>query len=804
MIFQKTKNARRCSLGVLLLVSFLLTDCGGGGGSSSPSTPPSPAVVSLTVASATALVPPGKNQTFSATVTGSANTSVTWSVVEVNGGSITASGIYTAPLTLGTYHLIATSVADSTKSATITVTVPQYPRFAYVANANDSTISIYTVDPVTGILRPDGYYYIGLSTQPESLAIDPTGSYLYVADYTGSRVWAYSINPPSNINKTGKLTFIGNVSSAGGPTSLTVDPSGKYVYVANLNGGVTAYTIGGSGALTAISGSPFTAGTNPDGVVVDPSGKYLYVSNLGGGVSAYTITGTGSLSPIAGTAPTGTNPEAVVVDPSGKFLYVANNDGTLSSFSITGTGSLSPIGSITVSSSLDSITIDPSGRYIYLTDSVTNQIYAYSINSTTGALAAVTGSPFATGTTPQFVSVDSSGQFLYVANRGSNDVWEYSINTDTGGLTQSGTMRSRSGSYALALIQGSAPVTFIPKFAYTADFATSTVYAFSINSNSGALTNVPSPNTRATGSSPAAIAADPSGQYVFVANRTSNTISAYTIDPVTGVLTESSYSPFSTDLGPQALTVDPSGRFLYVANQSSNSVTIFPVQQIFNGPSPMTPVVQSIGGAPQAVSIDSTGLFLYVGFIATGTLDVNVYQIDSNSGGLTLVSGSPFGSGSNPYSIAVDPTGRFAYVTDSVLNQVAGFSISSPANGTPGALTPLIPATFGTGSIPTVIIINPAGQFAFVTSSGSNYITTYAIDPVTGLFGVNGYYYLNLDDNPYGISIDISGRFAYVANKGRGWITAHAIDPLTGILGSPLYISGGTSPRSIVATGAVQ
>lgn len=59
---------------------------------------------------------------FVATVQGSVNQLVTWSVVEGGGGSVLA-GLYTAPLTAGTYHVKATSVADPTKSATATVTV---------------------------------------------------------------------------------------------------------------------------------------------------------------------------------------------------------------------------------------------------------------------------------------------------------------------------------------------------------------------------------------------------------------------------------------------------------------------------------------------------------------------------------------------------------------------------------------------------------------------------------------------------------------------------------------------------------
>ncbi|TAG24225.1 MAG: hypothetical protein EAZ37_16770, partial [Burkholderiales bacterium] len=154
-----------------------------------------------------------------------------------------------------------------------------------------------------------------------------------------------------------------------------------FAYVANaFTDNVSAYTINPStGALTAVAGSPFTAGDTPRSVTVDPSGKFAYVANLlDRNVSAYIInTTTGALTPVAGSPfAAGNGPASVTVDPSGKFAYVAN-----------------------VSS---------------------NNVSAYTINPTTGALTPVAGSPFAAGDTPRFVTVDPSGKFAYVTNNGSD------------------------------------------------------------------------------------------------------------------------------------------------------------------------------------------------------------------------------------------------------------------------------------------------------------------------------------------------------------------------------------------------
>jgi len=80
--------------------------------------------VSVTLSTNVATVYAGGTTTFTATVANAQDTSVTWTVQEgTSGGTITADGVYTAPTTAGTYHIVATSNADPSKSATATVTV---------------------------------------------------------------------------------------------------------------------------------------------------------------------------------------------------------------------------------------------------------------------------------------------------------------------------------------------------------------------------------------------------------------------------------------------------------------------------------------------------------------------------------------------------------------------------------------------------------------------------------------------------------------------------------------------------------
>jgi YVTN family beta-propeller protein len=146
------------------------------------------------------------------------------------------------------------------------------------------------------------------------VTVDPSGRFAYVANFNSRDVSAYAI-----ISSTGALSSVGSkVATGNTPASVTVDPSGRFAYVANEGSNdISAYTINAStGALTSV-GPNVAAGTNPISVTVDPSGRFAYVANFGFGlasndVSAYTINATtGALTSVGSNAPTGRRPVSV-------------------------------------------------------------------------------------------------------------------------------------------------------------------------------------------------------------------------------------------------------------------------------------------------------------------------------------------------------------------------------------------------------------------------------------------------------------------------------------------------------------
>ena len=116
--------------------------------------------IAVTISPKTATVAAGGTQTFTDTVTGTTNTAVTWSVQETSGcGSITTAGVYTAPAAAATCHVVATSVADATRSDTATVTV----------TAPSTTVAV-----------------VAVAITPTSAAINSCQSFTFAATVTGT------------------------------------------------------------------------------------------------------------------------------------------------------------------------------------------------------------------------------------------------------------------------------------------------------------------------------------------------------------------------------------------------------------------------------------------------------------------------------------------------------------------------------------------------------------------------------------------------------------------------------------------
>ena len=249
--------------------------------------------------------------------------------------------------------------------------------------------------------------------------------------------------------------------------------------------------------------------------------------------------------------------------------------------------------------------------------------------------------------------------------------------------------------------------------------------------------------------------------------------------------------------------------FAYVANFRSGDVSAYTIDGATGALMEVDGSPFPAGSGPWSVTVDPAGRFAYVANQVSFPLPGNVsaFAIDGTTGALTPVAGSPFLAGTRPSSVAVDPTGRFAYVANFSSNNVSAYTIA----GTTGALTPMVGSPFPMSSFsPTSVTVHPAGQFAYVTNEFRAKVSAYTIDGTTGAltevvgspFGTGPF--------PISVTVDPSGQFAYVANDismpSAGSISAYTIDGTTGALtevaGSAF--PAGVQPVSVTTTAGPQ
>lgn len=283
------------------------------------------------------------------------------------------------------------------------------------------------------------------------------GKFLYIPQSVSMTVEAFAIN-----RSTGGLTPISGspFPVPTGADTIATDPKGRFLFVGLEGGsGLAAFQIDPtSGALKATPHSPFSSSiSSVDVLTVDGSGKFLYVGEQGTQVHGFLIDQTtGDLSPmLAGGTAFPLNIATPRADSSGKFLFgVAGfgDEGTATDahihvFSIDpNTGVPTEIAGspfATATPPLD-FAISPNGKFLYsfgtTSSSTAAPIEGFQIDPTSGALTALTGSPFASLPGAGQCKFDQSGGIMICSDLyGGSTFRVFAANSTTGALTHTGT-----------------------------------------------------------------------------------------------------------------------------------------------------------------------------------------------------------------------------------------------------------------------------------------------------------------------------------------------------------------------------
>ncbi len=286
----------------------------------------------------------------------------------------------------------------------------------FVLNHDDSSIVNFAVGTDGKIYAQNTYNVVG--SFPVAAAVDAGGTFLYVV-CTYQTGYTTASPGPGTVNIFPITKNSASVSNLGTPTvvnigftpvSVVTSAFNSYVYVLDqqtstgaIGGEVLAYTENTStGALAPIGVGSYAAGTVPSSMAIDPTARFLYVADKSTNqIYGYTLASGGLPTPMVQSPfATGLLPYALTIDPRGDFLYAANyGANNLSAFAISSsTGALTgSVGSAStaVGTGPTCITIEPAlGIYLFTSNNIDHSVSGEQLDPHTGTLKAIQNTPF--------------------------------------------------------------------------------------------------------------------------------------------------------------------------------------------------------------------------------------------------------------------------------------------------------------------------------------------------------------------------------------------------------------------------
>ncbi len=384
--------------------------------------------------------------------------------------------------------------------------------------------------------------------------------------------------------------------------------------------------------------------------------NYIYIQDnqVPNTVSAFSVSPTGTLTTVTGspfsTGGNGTGFAAFDETPVkgiitvGNFLYVGNSESN--SFGGTGIGSVS----------------------------------AFSINPSTGALTALTNSPFSTGISTNFditMAVSPDGKFLFIGGTDSRKITVFSIASN--GILSEVTGSPFDFSSTAAQLDGFV-ISPNGKFLAFSDGWMGTVHMLNIAS-SGSLSEVTGSPFEVSFSSDGNVGLDftQDSKFLYLGLSDTNQVDAYSVSP-TGTLTELSGAPFTFTNGNSLanVLVSADNKFLYIFDEDNEQIIVATI----NSSGSLTEITGSpfFGGSvdPNNGIINQKGNLLFI-FNEDGSPNLDVYQINQTTGALTFLNTTSVPNSTVLYGATYPPAPRgiqatldhnTIYVADTLNNRI--------------------------------------------------------------------------------------------------------------------------------------
>ena len=324
------------------------------------------------------------------------------------------------------------------------------------------------------------------------------------------------------------------------------------------------------------------------------AGTFVYVSNADDGdIGVYSVQNDRSLKP-GEHAKAANVVMPMTVSPDRRFLYAAARSKPYSVFVYamdSNTGALKPLSVSPLAESFPYISLDKTGRYLFGASYGSNLISVNAVGED-GRVAHEPLQVIPVGRNAHSIRTDESNKFAFVCTLGSDEIFQFTFDSKTGHLA--------SNTPAVFLTKPAlGPRHFITssdnKFVYVLSELTGTVTTFSLNSDTGLLTEVSSasglpPESKLVPGAPrgpvgtrntdndiwaADLHLTPNGKFLYMTERTSNSLATFSVDGASGKLTFLGSAP--TEKQPRGFAIDPKGRFLVVSGEKSDTISAYAI-----------------------------------------------------------------------------------------------------------------------------------------------------------------------------------------------------------------------------------
>lgn len=330
---------------------------------------------------------------------------------------------------------------------------------------------------------------------------------------------------------------------------------------------------------------------------------FVYVSNAqDGDIGTYRMRSDGTLEQRARTG-VASAVGPLAVSPDRRFLYAAARSSpfSLHAYAIDpATGGLTHLSTSPATESFPYISLDQTGRFL-LGASYTGHLVCVNAVGSDGRIVAGPLQVIPVGRNAHSIRVDESNQFAYVPTLGSDQLFQFLFDARSGRLT--------SNTPSVVMVKPSTgPRHFITsrdnRFLYTLNEMLATVTTFALDGKTGLLTEqgsvsgLPADSKLVPGAPRGAVgvpggppprntdndiwAADihltPDGKFLYISERTSSTIGAFSVDGASGKLTYLSSTP--TEKQPRGFAIDPTGSFMVVTGEKSETISVYALDPV--------------------------------------------------------------------------------------------------------------------------------------------------------------------------------------------------------------------------------